>query len=33
MARFKSLRIVVMVREEALNGTGEGFANTAEAMS
>ena len=33
MVRFKTLRIVVMVREAALDGTGEGFANTAVAMS
>ena len=32
MKRFKTLRIVVMVRESALDATGDGFANTAETM-
>jgi hypothetical protein len=33
IAHFKTLRIVIMVSETALNETGEGFRNTAEAMS
>jgi len=33
MPRFRTLRIVVMVREDTLKGRAEGFANTAETMA